>query len=127
MVRGLVDRNIEISIALFCLESVKYESEDRALQFLHDHDRRHPPFPTPLKDQRKCLICKTKAITSSEAASNFYTPGQSQINQSKYYQTRKTSEYSYRDTEQSNIIEQQSPSQVLMRDDGSASQVSILN
>ena len=75
MVRGLVDKNVEISIALFCLENVKYESEDRAMQFLYDHDQRHPPFATPLKDQRKCLICKTRAITSSEAESNFYTPG----------------------------------------------------
>ena len=31
MVRGLVDKNIEISIALFCLESVKYESEEKAI------------------------------------------------------------------------------------------------
>ena len=31
MVKALIEKDIEISIAIFCLESVKYESEAKAM------------------------------------------------------------------------------------------------
>ena len=50
MVKALIEKDIEISIAIFCLESVKYESEAKAIQFLQEHAQRHPPYATSLKD-----------------------------------------------------------------------------
>ena len=41
------ESGVEVSVSIFCLENVKYESVDKALDFLKNHEMRHPNFNTP--------------------------------------------------------------------------------
>ena len=58
MVKEMTSKGCEVSIALFCLENVKYESVASAEKFLLDHPNRHPQNGISSVEKRKCLICK---------------------------------------------------------------------